>query len=205
MACRDASQTHPLARVYDAAYTSVPNWDIGRPQRPFVALQEAGLVEDPVLDVGCGTGELSLYLARQGNRVLGIDISPRAIEQARAKARWRRIPAEFLVLDALRLDRLADAGFRFRTVLDCAMLHVLGDSERERFVDGLETVIEPGGLYCVLGDARRDDTSAYGLSAAALTDRFESRGGWAVAFRYETRFERRYSSNPAYFLGLRRR
>lgn len=78
----------PLAHVSDAADTGTPNWDIGRPQRAFVRPVDAGLVRSPVLDVGCGTGELSLFLARHGHDVLGVDLSAVAIR----RARWRRIP-----------------------------------------------------------------------------------------------------------------
>jgi SAM-dependent methyltransferase len=195
----------PIAHVYDAAYTGVPNWDIGRPQRPFVYLVEAGLVRGPVLDLGCGTGELALFLARQGYRVLGIDLSPVAIRRAREKARWRRVDAEFLVWDALYLGRLAAAGFSFGTVVDSAMFHVLGSDERDRLVDELAAVVRRGGLYCVLGDARTDDRSGYGITPAEVRARFGATGGWEVAFAYETRFERRHSTNPAYFVGVRRR
>ncbi|MFB6096755.1 MAG: class I SAM-dependent methyltransferase [Haloferacaceae archaeon] len=194
----------PVAHVYDAAYAGVPNWDIGRPQRAFVRLEEAGLVESPVLDVGCGTGELSLYLARNGHDVLGIDLSPLAVRQATEKARWRRVDAHFLVWDALALSALAEAGFGFRTVVDSAMFHVLGDRERDRFVDGLGAVVRPGGLYCVLGDARADERSIYGVTPGELRRRFAAADGWEVAFAYETVFERRWSSNRAYFVGVRR-
>ncbi|MFC7132041.1 MULTISPECIES: class I SAM-dependent methyltransferase [Salinibaculum] len=192
----------PIASVYDAAYTGVPNWDIGRPQRAFVALAETGLIESPVLDVGCGTGELSLFLARRGHRVLGIDLSSLAIRQAKAKAEWRRIPSQFLVWDALDLPGLAAGGLSFRTVVDCALLHILADRERDRFVAGLETVVRPGGLYCVLGDARRDPRDVYGLSPAELRERFGD--GWTVEFVDKTVFERRFSANPAYVAGIRR-
>jgi len=192
----------PIADVYDAAYSGVPNWDIGRPQRAFVYLQEAGRIESPVLDVGCGTGELALYLAHQGHRVLGIDLASNAIRQAKAKARWRRVPARFLVWDATDLDGLAEAGLSFRTVVDSAMFHILGDVERDRFVAGLETVLESSGLYCLLGDARRDPRDVYGISPRELRDRFAD--GWTVEFVYETAFERRYSANPAYLAGIRR-
>lgn len=195
----------PIAHVYDAAYAGVPNWDIGRPQRPFVGLLDAGLVRSPVLDVGCGTGELSLFVARHDHDVLGIDLSELAIRQASEKARWRRIPARFLVWDALNLPELRRAGLSFRTVLDSAMFHILGDAERDRFVEGLGEIVPSGGLYCVLGDARFDEHGIYGLTPAELRVRFADRDGWDVIFATETVFERRWSSNPAYFVVIQRR
>jgi len=193
---------HPLVDVYDAAYTGAPNWDIGRPQPDFVALAEAGLVRGPVLDVGCGTGELALFLARHGHDVLGIDLSAMAIQQAREKGCWRRIPARFLVLDALDLPRLRDRGFTFNTVVDSAMFHVLGGRERDRLVEALAAVFRPGGLYCVLGDAPRDDRDGYGITPAELRRRFGD--GWEVTFAYRTTFQRRWGGSPAYFVGVRR-
>lgn len=194
-----------MAHVYDAAYTGVPNWDIGRPQRAFVRLLGAGLVRSPVLDVGCGTGELSLFLARNGHEVLGIDLSPTAIRQAKDKANWRGVPANFLVWDALELSGLRAADLSFRTVVDSAMLHVLGDRERDRFIDGLGDVLVGGGLYCVLGDARRTDRVSYGITPAEIKARFRAADGWEVAFTHRTVFERRWSSNAAYLVGVRRR
>lgn len=195
----------PRAYAFDAVYSTVPNWDIGRPQRAFVHLEEAGLVRTPVLDVGCGTGELTLFLARLGYEVLGIDIAPTAIAQAREKAYWRRVNAKFLIWDALNLEGLADHGFRFQTVVDSAMFHLFSDPERDLFIDGLAHVLEPGGAYFVLGDARYYPESVYGLSPAEIRSRFRQDAGWEIAFITESVFERRYSRNPAYFAGIIRR
>lgn len=53
-----------------------------------------------VLDVGCGTGSLSLLLAQAGHRVTGVDLAPRMIEQARAKLTAAGLASRFLVGDA---------------------------------------------------------------------------------------------------------
>lgn len=189
---------------FDAAYRGAPpNWDIGRPQRAFVYLEEAGRIGRRVLEVGCGTGELSLFLARRGHDVLGVDFARSAIEQAREKARWRRVNAHFLVWDALKLPEL---GVRVDTVLDSAMLHCLGDDERARFVDGLAVVLDPGGYYYLLCDARPDGPSYYrgaSLSRSEIRGLFEG-GEWELEFVYDTVFERRASRNAAYLVGVRR-
>jgi SAM-dependent methyltransferase len=53
-----------------------------------------------VADLGCGTGSLSLLLAQAGHDVHGIDLSPRMIEAAQAKAAVAGVAARFSVADA---------------------------------------------------------------------------------------------------------
>ncbi|MFB6806217.1 class I SAM-dependent methyltransferase [Streptomyces sp. NPDC056387] len=53
-----------------------------------------------VLDVGCGTGSLSLLLAEAGHRVTGVDLAPRMIERATEKLAAAGLAARFLVGDA---------------------------------------------------------------------------------------------------------
>lgn len=68
----------------------------------WAALLESWLPQTPadVLDLGCGTGSLSLLAARAGHRVTGVDLAPRMVEQARAKLAEARTPARLLVGDA---------------------------------------------------------------------------------------------------------
>src|SRR5436309_14345980 len=121
----------PDQRGFDEMYAGVPPWDIGRAQPEVVGIADAGGFADPVIDVGCGTGENALELASRGLEVLGIDASPRAIEAAKAKASERGSSAEFLMADALALGSLAR---RFRTALDCGVFHVFEDAERPAYV-----------------------------------------------------------------------
>lgn len=53
-----------------------------------------------VTDLGCGTGSLSLLLAQAGHDVHGVDLSPRMVDAARAKAAAAGVTARFSVADA---------------------------------------------------------------------------------------------------------
>lgn len=62
-----------------------------------------------VLDVGCGTGVISLLLAEIGHDVTGVDLSEDMLERARAKARERDRTVEFRTGDAESISDPADA------------------------------------------------------------------------------------------------
>jgi SAM-dependent methyltransferase len=53
-----------------------------------------------VADLGCGTGSLSVLLAQAGHEVRGVDLSPRMVAAARAKANAAGVPAVFVQGDA---------------------------------------------------------------------------------------------------------
>ena len=132
---------------FEGAYHGTPPWDIGRPQREFVRLEESGRISGDVLDVGCGTGENVLFLAGRGHDVWGVDSAPAAIEIARRKAEERGLAATFLVQDALNLQGI---GRTFDTVIDSGLFHTLSDPERPCFVQNLSEVLKPGGYYFML-------------------------------------------------------
>jgi len=53
-----------------------------------------------VADIGCGTGTLSVLLAQAGHRVRGLDLAPRMVDRARAKAREAGVEVDVAVGDA---------------------------------------------------------------------------------------------------------
>ncbi len=57
-----------------------------------------------ILDIGCGTGSLSLVLAKLGHQVTGIDLSPKMVEQAKAKADEAGMPINFAIMGASSPD-----------------------------------------------------------------------------------------------------
>jgi SAM-dependent methyltransferase len=136
---------------WDDAYLHdrVP-WDIGRPQPAIVRVADAGDLAEPVLDSGCGSGEHALLAATNGLTVTGVDISPLAIERARAKARQRGLSAEFLVGDVLDLPNVERLDPPFRTVIDTGCFHTFTDDERVQYAASLAAVVEPGGVLHLL-------------------------------------------------------
>ena len=90
-------------------------------------------------------GEQTLLAASSGADALGVDVSPLAVERARAKAATRGISARFEVADALSLEGL---GLDFDTIIDSGLFHVFDDESRVRYVASLASVLRPGGhLY----------------------------------------------------------
>jgi ubiquinone/menaquinone biosynthesis C-methylase UbiE len=63
-----------------------------------------------VVDLGCGTGSLSILLAEAGHHVHAVDISPRMLEEGRRKARQRAVSVTWHLGDAVR-PPVVDGGF----------------------------------------------------------------------------------------------
>ena len=144
----------PENTFFDAVYRGKPPWDVGEAQPALVKLLEAHPPSGPVLDVGCGTGELALAIARRGFTVLGVDVSSAAIAQAQAKAAKEapmvRSSVEFRVGNGLKPAGLPGP---FGAVVDSGFYHLFGAVERRAFVDELAKALKKGGRYYLLGFA----------------------------------------------------
>ena len=167
---------HDFAGMYAEG---IPPWQIDRPQPEVIQLIEQGKFESPVLDLGCGTGDNTIELARHGLEVKGLDAVPEALERARKKteqAGLKQSP-EFVLGDALRL---AESGLKARTVLDCALFHTFSDEERKDYIRGLEAVLSPGGRLHILSFSELEtrQPGPRRLSLSEITGSFEA--GWGV-------------------------
>ncbi len=132
---------------FEEVYRGTPPWDIGRPQREFVRLEESGKIAGAVLDVGCGSGENALFRTGRGPPGVGVASAPTAIAIARRRAAERGLATTFLVMDALDLQGI---GRTFDTVVDSGLFHTLSDPDRPRFVRSVAGILRPGGTYYML-------------------------------------------------------
>jgi cyclopropane fatty-acyl-phospholipid synthase-like methyltransferase len=179
---------------FDTAYAGTPPWDIGRPQPEIVRLAEAGEMRRIVLDVGCGTGENALYLAGQGHSVVGIDLSPTAIEKAQRKAESRRQEekARFVIGDALNLEE--ELHMRFDSTIDCGLFHTFSDEMRHVFTRSLSSILKPGSTYFMLCFSEREPEEWGGprrITQKEIRDTFSK--GWKINYIREARFETNWS------------
>lgn len=182
--------------VFVNRYSGGAPWDIGKPQPALVAA--AAEVTGSVLDVGCGTGEHALYFAARGCVVTGLDFLVQPIVLAKQKAAERGLAATFLRADALRLGERAE---RFDNIIDSGLFHVFSDEDRLRYVQGLKTVLKPGGRLFLLcfSDLTPGTQGPRRVSETELRDAF--RDGWEIERMERAEFEIRAEARETQFSG----
>ncbi len=137
---------------WNAFYQSVPAddipWEIGGPSTELIHAVEDGFIVPParVLDIGCGLGSQSIYLAKNGFEVIGVDIAPSAIDKAQKLARFSEAKVQFAVGDATSMAYTTDS---FDIVYDRACFHHLKPQEQERYKWEVMRVLTEGGVYIV--------------------------------------------------------
>jgi SAM-dependent methyltransferase len=148
--------TTPFSDMFESAYRGDapefagvrPPWSIGEPQPEIAALIDAGKVRGTVLDAGCGEAATALYLAEQGLQTVGLDLSPTAIDLARAEAQRRGLTnATFDVADISDFDGYDN---RFDTIIDSTLFHSMPVELREGYQRSILRAAAPGASYFVL-------------------------------------------------------
>jgi ubiquinone/menaquinone biosynthesis C-methylase UbiE len=111
------------------------------------------------LDVGCGTGFLSLELAQRGHRVTGVDFAPSMLALAERKAAERGLAVHFEPADA---EQLPYAPASFDLVISRHVLWTLPHPEAA--IDEWLRVLRPGGRLVIVDGAVLDGSD--GLAGA---------------------------------------
>jgi 2-polyprenyl-3-methyl-5-hydroxy-6-metoxy-1,4-benzoquinol methylase len=99
-----------------------------------------------ILDAGCGQGRLSMAFARAGGKVLGIDLSSKAIQAARKYAAQERLAIDFTTGDlSTELKKLPDS--QFDAVVCTEVLYMLDNYIL--LLDELYRILKPGGCMFI--------------------------------------------------------
>lgn len=98
-----------------------------------------------VLELGCGAGNITLFIVNKGFDAYGVDVEAVAIEWAKAKMKTSNARAKFFVENIVNLDCFTDNFFDF--VYDGETLHCIIGEDRKSCLTNIFRVLKPGGLF----------------------------------------------------------
>ncbi|HYK07174.1 MAG TPA: class I SAM-dependent methyltransferase [Gaiellaceae bacterium] len=149
------SPYNPIARLYDA-------WSASVTEDVEFYVQEARAAGGPVVELACGTGRITVPIAKAGIRVIGVDGSTAMLEVAREYA-----AAEEVELDLRHGDmREPPVSERVPLVLIPfrSLLHMTTESERLRALRAARELLLPGGrlVFDVFAPSAEDVEDTHG-------------------------------------------
>jgi SAM-dependent methyltransferase len=171
---------HTLFRIfYRIGFTP---WD-GHPIAENLQDMVEGTSDQPplpagsALDLGCGTGDSSIYLAQHGWKVTGVDFVPKALDKARAKAGAAGLSINFVNADVTHLSQ-AGIGADFPLIVDNGCLHNMSDNDRDAYVREVSAVAAPDARLLIVAFLPGGRFGVRGVEPAEMERRFAS--GWTL-------------------------
>ena len=118
-------------------------WGPSMPPETILQVLGPSVAGKDVLEIGCGGGQCSVYLAEKGARAVGVDLSSKQLEHARRFAEERRVDVRFVESNAEDLSMFADESFDLVfSAYALGFVQDIGRTFREAF-----RVLRPGGLF----------------------------------------------------------
>ncbi len=136
----------------------INRWILERPRRQIVQLIKG----QRVLDVCCGTGNLTAMLVAAGCEVVGVDSSPTMLDHARQK----QIAAEFKQLDATQIPYQSE----FDAAVISIALHEMTPPVREQVWESMRRAVRPEGRLIALDFAIPKRNSLAARIASSLIE-----------------------------------
>jgi len=137
---------------WNARYLSADApWDTGIVPPEVVALVESGEPQPGwALDLGCGSGVTSRYLAECGFRVVGVDLALSALSRAAQATSRQGLAARQDFAGGFCQGDVTDLGFvqmRATLAVDVGCFHAVAPERRSAYVESLAERLLPGALY----------------------------------------------------------
>jgi SAM-dependent methyltransferase len=177
---------------WDAKYneSSPPPWDTGWPSTEMKRrLSQMKLTPCSAVELGCGTGTNSIWLAQQGFDVTAIDLSPTAIEKARAKAEQAGVKVNFLQGDVTALPQMGPFSF----FLDRGCYHVVRRVNLAGYIQSVARITAPKNVGLVLtGNAKEPHSPG-----PPVVSEEEFRSEWGPNFDIVSLEEFRFDQDPS--------
>lgn len=132
---------------FDKAYSSLSHWAWSdtRIPRKLKELIEAAKPQTS-LELGCGLGRFSTFMASQKIQATGVDFSAVAIERAKKRVARDNYKPTFLVGDVTNLEILSEP---FDISFDVGCFHCLEREGQQNYVKEIYRLLKPGGTHLI--------------------------------------------------------
>jgi ubiquinone/menaquinone biosynthesis C-methylase UbiE len=187
---------------YRVGFTPWEGHSIGQGLRDLVegTADTSPLPPGQALDVGCGTGDCAIYLARHGWTVTGVDYVEKPLKKARVKARTADVSVDFARADVTQLSQ-SGIGTGFQLIVDNGCIHNMSGGDREAYVREVSAVAVPDARLLVVAFPPGGRFGVPGIDHAEIERRFTP--GWALL---STGDERQLDDKtPTYYYLFQRR
>jgi cyclopropane fatty-acyl-phospholipid synthase-like methyltransferase len=133
-------------------------WDQALPPPEIIAFAE-GAAPGRALDLGCGTGRASIYLAQRGWACDGVDFIPAAVDLARERATAAGVgdSTRFSVASVAHLDEFEPF---YDLAIDVGCMHNLRGDDLVSYAAGVARLVRPGGHYLLFAHLANENESA---------------------------------------------
>jgi SAM-dependent methyltransferase len=135
------------------------------------------LARGTALDLGCGTGDNSIYLAKHGWQVTGVDFVAKAVGKAQAKAAANKVAVTFSTADVTRLSS-EGVGSDFDLIVDNGCLHGMSADDRDAYVREVTAVAAPDARLLLVEFVPGASYGVPGIEPAEVQRRFAA--GWTL-------------------------
>jgi SAM-dependent methyltransferase len=128
-----------LAALYQLQYANY------RDDIAFYSRLAERLIATRILELGAGSGRVSIPLARRGFEITGLELSPKMLEIGRENAALEGVKVEFVQGDAR--DFRLEAQFSLVIAPFNALMHLYTLSDQDRALRCIKAHLEPGGVF----------------------------------------------------------
>lgn len=161
------------AKFWEQTYVSGDyreHWEYEVPSQELVAAMATGLApsDGTALDIGCGAGRESVFLAECSLKTIGVDISPKALEIGTERDQAAATDVDFRRGRFFDLP-VADASVNF--INDRGALHLVGEDDRPQFAAEVARVLKPGGVMFLRGANEEETKEHFTAISADSVDR----------------------------------
>lgn len=145
--------------IYGNFPLEVLPWHSGIVSRPLVSVVKSGVIRKKgrALDLCCGAGTNTIYLAKKGISAFGLDISSKALAIADKRSGQKNTVCSFVNGDAVDLP-FKDGVFDF--VFDRGGFHHIPSNERAAYAREVRRVLKAGGRYLLICFSDRNPPTA---------------------------------------------